>query len=217
MNIVLPQTPFSYNDGAAVVEGNILYIHRQVDFYNLMSELTYATYGREICHYCGKKIYPSKLTVDHKIPRSFGGPTITNNLTPSCKACNSRKGNMFENEFFQFMEIESSPEKKALFKEQIERRQRRLYMGKERALPKEWLLDSKVNVVSIRYQLNEPLGGGFYKVERTFKKYGIFLKPIIISSNNHLLDGFNVCLVAKMFGVSDKIEIIRLDNVICMY
>lgn len=217
MNIVLPKTPFSYNDGAAVVEGNILYIYRQVDFYNLMSELTYACYGREICHYCGKSINPSKLTVDHKIPRSFGGPTITNNLVPSCKSCNSRKGNMFEDEFFEFMKVESDPEKKALYKEQIEKRQKMIYAGKKRAVPSRWLVGTRVNVVSIRYQLNEPLGFGFYKVEKTFKKYGSFLKPIVISSNRHLLDGFNVCLLAKMYNVSDKLEIIQLDNVICMY
>lgn len=217
MNIVLPKTPFSYNDGAAVVEGNILYIYRQVDFYNLMSELTYACYGREICHYCGKTINPSKLTVDHKIPRSFGGPTITNNLVPCCKSCNSRKGNMFEDEFFEFMKIESDLEQKALYKEQIEKRQKMIYAGKKRAVPSRWLVGTRVNVVSIRYQLNEPLGSGFHKVEKTFKKYGNFFKPIVISSNRHLLDGFNVCLLAKMYNVSDKLEIIQLDNVIYMY
>ncbi len=217
MNIILPKTPFSYNDGAAVVEGNILYIYRQVSFYNLMSELTYACFGREKCYYCGKTINPSKLTVDHKIPRSFGGPTIPNNLAQSCKSCNSRKGNMFENEFFEFMKIESSPDLKASFKEQIEQRQRLIYSGKIKVVPDEWLLKSKVNVVSIRYQLNEPLGGGFYKAEKKIKKYGNFFKPIIISSNRYLLDGFNVCLLAKIYNMSDKLEIIQLDNVVCMY
>ena len=217
MNIVLPKSPFSYNDGAAVVEGNILYIYRQVDFYNLMSELTYACFGMQICHYCGKVITPSKLTVDHKIPRSFGGPTITNNLAPTCKACNSRKGNMFEDEFFEFMRIEGFPKQKEAFKEQIEQRQKLIYSGQLKPIPSDWLLDSKVNVVSIRYQLNEPLGGGYRKVEKKFKKYRNFFKPIIISSNRYLLDGFNVCLLAKIYNVSDKLEIIQLDNVVCMY
>lgn len=217
MNIILPKTPFVYNDGAAVVEGNILYIYRQIDFYNLMSELTYACFGRERCYYCGKPIFPSKLTVDHKIPRSLGGPTIPNNLAPTCKACNSRKGNMLEEEFLEFMEIESFPEKKESFKQQVEYSQQMIYSGQKTVIPKEWLLDSKVNVVSVRYQLNEPLGGGFKKIRKQFNKYGTFLKPIIISSNRHLLDGFNVCLLAKIYGESDKLQIIQLDNVVCMY
>ena len=217
MNIVLPKTPFSYNDGAAIVEDNILYIYRQVDFYSLMSELTYACYVRERCYYCGKPITPSKLTVDHKIPRSFGGPTITNNLAQCCKSCNSRKGNMFEEEFWEFMQIETSPELKKAFKEQVEQRQKLIYSGSLKVIPIEWLLKTKINVVSIRYQLNEPLGGGFHKAKKTIKKYGNFFKPIIISSNRHLLDGFNVCLLAKMYNVSDKLEIIQLDNVVCMY
>lgn len=217
MNIVLPKEPFSFNDGAAVVEGNILYIYRQVDFYSLMSELTYACFGRKKCHYCGKTILPSKLTVDHKYPRCFGGPTITNNLVPCCKACNSRKGNMFEDEFFEYMQIEGNYEKYASFKEKVEKHQRSIYSGELEALPEDWLLTSKVNVVSIRYQLNEPLGSGFNKVEKTFRKYGKFFKPIIISSNRHLLDGFNVCLLAKMHDISAELQIIQLDNVICMY
>lgn len=217
MNIVLPKTPFSYNDGAAVVEGNILYIYRQVDFYSLMSELTYACYGREICYYCGRPISPAKLTVDHKIARCFGGPTITNNLAQCCKGCNNVKGNMSEEEYWEFKKIENIPELKVAFKEQVERRQRLIYSGKLKVIPSEWLLKTKVNVVSIRYQLNEPLGGGFQKAERKIKKYGNFFKPIIISSNRHLLDGFNVCLLAKMYNMSDKIEIIQLDNVVCMY
>lgn len=217
MNIILPKTPFSFNDGAAVVETDILYIYRQVDFYSLMSELTYATFGRETCYYCGRPIQPSKLTVDHKIPRCFGGPTLTNNLAPSCKHCNSRKGNMFEDEFFKIMKMEANHEDVSAFKAEVEKRQKRIYKGKIDVIPEEWLHQGKVNVVTIRYQLNEPLGTGFYRTKRVFDRHNSFLKPIIISSNRYLLDGFNVCLLAKIYDKSDKLQIIRLDNVICMY
>ena len=124
---------------------------------------------------------------------------------------------MFEDEFFEFMRIEGFPKQKEAFKEQIEQRQKLIYSGQLKPIPSDWLLDSKVNVVSIRYQLNEPLGGGYRKVEKKFKKYRNFFKPIIISSNRYLLDGFNVCLLAKIYNVSDKLEIIQLDNVVCMY
>ena len=44
------------------------------------------------CQYCLQKFIPSKLTVDHVIPKSKGGKTIWENLTTSCRKCNSKKG-----------------------------------------------------------------------------------------------------------------------------
>lgn len=217
MNIILPKTPFNFNDGAAVVEGNILYIYRQLDFYSLMSELTYSTFGRAVCHYCGNPITPSKLTVDHKIPRCFGGPTLTNNLVPSCKHCNSRKGNMFENEFFEFLRLETDHADLRAYRDQIEKKQKLIYSGSVSVIPEDWLYHERVNVITIKYQLNEPLGVGFRRVKKIFDKYDNFFKPIILSSNRFLLDGFNVCMLAKMCGMAEKLQIIQLDNVICMY
>jgi HNH endonuclease len=41
------------------------------------------------CAYCGK---PSKrLTIDHVIPLSQGGPHMVQNIVPACKPCNSGK------------------------------------------------------------------------------------------------------------------------------
>lgn len=41
------------------------------------------------CQYCGHR--SSDLTVDHVIPRRFGGPTSWDNLVCCCKKCNTRK------------------------------------------------------------------------------------------------------------------------------
>ena len=41
------------------------------------------------CQYCGSR---SKLTVDHVIPRSKGGPSGWENIVASCAPCNRRKG-----------------------------------------------------------------------------------------------------------------------------
>lgn len=42
------------------------------------------------CQYCGHKA--SDLTVDHIIPKKYGGPTSWENLVCCCKKCNSKKG-----------------------------------------------------------------------------------------------------------------------------
>lgn len=43
-----------------------------------------------ICIYCCEK---AKLTVDHLLPISKGGPHTLSNLLPACHSCNSSKGN----------------------------------------------------------------------------------------------------------------------------
>lgn len=43
------------------------------------------------CQYCGKKHLP--MTVDHIVPKQFGGKDTWENLVCACMRCNSRKGN----------------------------------------------------------------------------------------------------------------------------
>lgn len=44
------------------------------------------------CQYCGKRLKPSDLSLDHVIPRSRGGSTSWDNIVSACRACNVRKG-----------------------------------------------------------------------------------------------------------------------------
>ncbi len=46
---------------------------------------------RGICYYCGRKVPPRELTMDHKIPLSRGGRSEKSNLVPACKECNNKK------------------------------------------------------------------------------------------------------------------------------
>lgn len=46
---------------------------------------------RYTCQYCGKQTMP--LTVDHIIPKQFGGRQAWDNLVCACQRCNNRKGN----------------------------------------------------------------------------------------------------------------------------
>lgn len=42
-----------------------------------------------ICHYCNKRF---GTTIDHIVPRAFGGPDAMWNYVPSCEPCNLKKG-----------------------------------------------------------------------------------------------------------------------------
>lgn len=44
------------------------------------------------CQYCGRSEPTNKLSLDHVIPRSHGGPTTWENIVCCCLRCNSRKG-----------------------------------------------------------------------------------------------------------------------------
>ncbi|GAB4332615.1 MAG: HNH endonuclease [Calditrichia bacterium] len=46
---------------------------------------------RSTCQYCGKKTPP--LTIDHVVPKQFGGKDDWENLVIACQSCNHRKGN----------------------------------------------------------------------------------------------------------------------------
>lgn len=43
------------------------------------------------CYYCGRKVKPSELTMDHLIPLARGGKSVRENLVPACKDCNNKK------------------------------------------------------------------------------------------------------------------------------
>ncbi len=44
-----------------------------------------------VCHYCGKKVGPAALTMDHVIPVARGGKSTRGNCVPCCKECNNSK------------------------------------------------------------------------------------------------------------------------------
>ena len=44
------------------------------------------------CQYCGRNEPAHKLSLDHVVPRSHGGPTTWENIVCCCLRCNSRKG-----------------------------------------------------------------------------------------------------------------------------
>ena len=47
----------------------------------------------DICTYCGIKIHPSAIHLDHRLPVSKGGGHTLDNLCVTCQPCNNAKGN----------------------------------------------------------------------------------------------------------------------------
>ena len=43
------------------------------------------------CGYCGRRVPPSELTMDHVVPLVRGGRTTKGNVAPVCKECNTKK------------------------------------------------------------------------------------------------------------------------------
>jgi hypothetical protein len=56
--------------------------------------ISWAVYKRDnyTCRYCGRDGIP--MTVDHLVLWEEGGPSIENNLTCSCRACNKTRGRL---------------------------------------------------------------------------------------------------------------------------
>jgi hypothetical protein len=45
------------------------------------------------CGYCGQKLSSGHATIDHIIPKCFGGTSTFTNCVAACFKCNSKKGN----------------------------------------------------------------------------------------------------------------------------
>ena len=49
--------------------------------------------GREVCHYCGRKLTRAIATFDHVVPLSLGGRDDFSNMVWCCRRCNHSKSN----------------------------------------------------------------------------------------------------------------------------
>lgn len=73
----------------------------EVDTYNLEDWRAAMLHFRGCCAYCGNPpIRGRKLHRDHIVPVSGGGDTSRKNIAPSCKSCNSSKGDRDVHEWF---------------------------------------------------------------------------------------------------------------------
>lgn len=60
------------------------------------------------CYYCGKKVSPKELTMDHVIPLIRGGKSNKGNIVPCCKDCNNRKKYLLPFEWEEYLNLLNS-------------------------------------------------------------------------------------------------------------
>lgn len=211
MNILLPKGEYSYYDKegnlcAKIVNG-MLEVYRSGYFKEIMYDMAYKIYGTK-CFYCGKEAN----SIDHKYPQDFGGPTITDNLVPTCKICNNRKANMLEDEYRHYLSLKELYKRKEYVKSLKQIQEDRRY-GTLKDFPKEWISDVRLSVLKINFYIDEPLGVKYKKLLNHFNNYQKHKNVVVVSANGFVLDGFNTVFIGKQKNRADYLQII-LENVI---
>jgi 5-methylcytosine-specific restriction endonuclease McrA len=57
-----------------------------------------------VCYFCGGKILPKNLTMEHLIPLIRGGKSSKGNVVPACKECNTKKKYLLPIEWEEYRE-----------------------------------------------------------------------------------------------------------------
>jgi 5-methylcytosine-specific restriction endonuclease McrA len=62
-----------------------------------------------VCYYCGRKVGPQELTMDHIVPLSRGGKSVRSNIVPCCKQCNNKKKYLLPVEWQEYLQSLKRP------------------------------------------------------------------------------------------------------------
>ena len=66
--------------------------------------------GKGVCHYCGRRVPPRELTMDHIVPIIRGGFTRKGNVVTCCKDCNSKKKYLLPVEWQEYLDQLARPQ-----------------------------------------------------------------------------------------------------------
>lgn len=59
------------------------------------------------CKFCLEPLSPTRVTADHRVPRSAGGTNHANNIAAACQDCNVAKASMTEKMFLSLLKDDS--------------------------------------------------------------------------------------------------------------
>ena len=219
MNISLPKKFRFQEDGfEAYIDSNNNLVMTRTGFEKIMYALTYAMKGDKVCHYCGNPFGDFDRSLDHQYSRDFGGISIPNNLVPCCRDCNERKSNMNAQEFYEYELIKSDPIKVEQFMEDLYRKRDEFRKTFGVILPFEWYsLKSDYNVLApITSQDAYKSNKQYTRISDLYETYHRICRPVVVTKNDVVVDGFLALMFAKNNGQKDEIPFIRLDNVIAI-
>lgn len=202
----------------ARIRDGVLEIKGDFNFEKIMVELAYQMRGRTQCHYCKRKVKPSKITIDHMFPSDFGGVSITNNLVPACGTCNSKKSNMNQYEFQIWENLDSKEERKSFYHNAVNRKKRRKMnpcIPKGFDIPRKWITLLKLEYVNKTSKINTVGSEKYQKMLIFAEKTQKIPRPLVISSNLVLIDGETAYAVAKAMNFTE-VPVIILENVIVL-
>lgn len=216
MKIQLPKS-FEYHEKGiyANVHDGILEI-TPTDFEKVMYQLTYQLKDRKRCYYCHRMFKSEDLTLDHVFPRDCGGVSIPNNLKPCCKNCNQLKSNLLPWQFKNVREVSKRGEN---VQQLIQYYQFYNWKKKEEIgilIPEAWYEMRKDYAVFTLITSEIPFKESkkYQRIMELYETYGKICKPIVISQNRFVLDGFMSLLVAKNLGIKEPLPFVTLENVI---
>lgn len=200
---------------AYIDEERILEMKNCVSFKGLMKEITYAIKGSKICYYCGKKLKEGEVSPDHAIPQDIGGPTIPNNLYPSCSACNSEKSNLLLQQYLEFRTIDDGRERKEYRKKCLSENELLKHISLSKLLGGDmvtYMQLSDIKLLKAQRKHTEYHYKKYAEIERFYEIYNRLKKPIIVDRNLKLLGGFISLMFAKEHGIK-TVPVIILENV----
>lgn len=219
MKIELPES-FEYQkgEGRVTVHDGIMEITSiPFGFEEIMYQLVHYQLGQlkeRKCYYCGKTLKCEELTLDHYYPKNHGGISITNNLKPCCKSCNSMKSDLTSEQFERLRQIKSEYKRK-VFRKKVTKRN---IIEKETMgvlIPKDWYqLEEQIFCFLPTISTNRLRGAAYRKILAGYKKYGRICKPVVISKNRVVLDGFSALIVARDLEEQPPLPVVTLENVI---
>ena len=217
MKIQLPKS-FEYHDdhgNFAYVRDGILYMSPYMDFEKLMYSMAYLLKGEDKCFYCHRPLHSGNRTIYHTFPRGLGGVSITDNLKPCCNKCNLEKGDLTSKQYNQISKLQSKKAKR----EAIEKAQKSNLEEIKKygiLIPRKWYeMKSQYSVIGTI--TSDRPSKSSYKYRKLLKKYETYKKicrPVVVSSNRFVLDGFMVLFMVKNLELKIEIPFITLENVV---
>ena len=198
----------------AFIEDGILKIRKNASYRFVIFELTFELKGgKHICRYCGKIFSDRKMTMDHMYPQDMGGPTITNNLLPSCQKCNSEKSDMTREQYEKYKHLEIVGKNCKEYLKDLRGYKEFIKKWEEFEIPKEWISQRELSTIIAEIRLDDCTQNAKYKkVEEFYAQYNHIQKPIIVDKNGFLLDGFYAVIFAKNNLIA-SLPAIELENV----